>query len=245
MKRFNQKLYALYMQDQKMVEGLPLFNQKGWHPMYEFLPLTLKHVNSINKEYKKVGIFSKNDLIQAGNKGLVAAWSNIDWALVMENENPDKRLVNFLSARITGAIKRELNQAAVIVAIPESYIRKTKSELAVDALFGNWLYSFRIDDYAPGTTLRYVDILDDRSEEEWIDIYELNDKLTDIMLPLRQQERDIIRMVYGIDYQRPMSYKEISDKLNISAGNARKIKERALKKLNTEENRKLLETFLQ
>ena len=99
-----------------------------------------------------------------------------------------------MSASITGAIKRELNKAAVIVSIPESFIRKTKAETLADKLFGNWLYSFRLDDYAPGTTLRYADIVDDRSDDELKDIYALNEALCDIMWALPQKERDILRM---------------------------------------------------
>ena len=244
MKRFNFKLYALYIQDQKLAKRVPLTNQKGWHPMYEFLPLTLKYVNAIPKEYQKVGVYTKNDLIQAGNKGLVVGWGNINWDKIYSDSHPDKKLINFLSASITGAIKRELNKAAVIVSIPESHIRKTKAETLADKLFGNWLYSFRLDDYAPGTTLRFADIQDDRPDYELKDIYALNEGLCDIMWTLTQNERDILRMSFGMDFERKFTGDEIAEHMNMSRRNVTKIKTKALQKLDNEENREYMKSFL-
>ena len=214
--------------------------------MLNYVPLVLKISNKIDNSEGRVGVYSRNDLVQSGNVGLSEAWKKVDWDMIGDAEEPDKKLANYLSARIDGTIKRDLNKSAIGVAIPEYQIQKLKAEEIVDKLFGNWMYSFRVDDYAPGTTLKFIDVIeyDPGDLASHYNNVVLNDHLADVMLELRNKERDILKMSFGVDFDHKMTAKEIADHLGMSERGVKKAKAAAIKKLKTEANENYLKDFL-
>ena len=241
MKWYSKKNWNLFMEDVKNAPRITFDDD-----MLNYIPLVIKITNKIDKSEGRIGVFSKLDLVQSGNVGLVEAWRKVDWDVIGEAEEPEKKLANYLSARIDGNIKRDLNKGAIGVAIPESLIRKLKAEQIADKLFGNWMYSFRIDDYAPGTTLRMADVVE-YDPEDLTSHYNnvlLNEHLSDVMLNLRQKERDIIRMSFGIDFDRKWKVNEIAEHFNMSEIGVKKAKRIALQKLKNEENTDYFKDFL-
>ena len=212
----------------------------------EYIPLVIKISNKINTDESRVGVFGRDDIVQSGNVGLVEAWYKVDWDVIGEAEEPMKRLANYLSARVDGAIKRSLNKNAVGVAIPESAIRRLKAEQMADKLFGNWMYSFRVDDYAPGTTLRFVDVVEyDPSDltSHYTNVL-LNERLSDVLLDLPQRDRDVVKMLFGIDFDRRFKEEEVAKHIGKNVRTVRRTKKKVLEILNNEENRKYFEDFL-
>ena len=214
--------------------------------MLSYVPLVLKITNKIDNSEGRIGVFNRLDLIQSGCYGLAEQWANIDWDMIGDADEPEKRLANFLSARIDRTIKRDLNKNAIGVAIPESVIRKLTAEKITDELFGNWMYSFRIDDYAPGTTLRFTEIVeyDPGDLNSHYNNVLLNEGLSDVMLSLSNRERDVLKMSFGVDFDDRQSEQEIADYIKRDVRTVRRIKREAIKKLNIEENKEYLKDFL-
>ncbi len=60
---------------------------------------------------------------------------------------------------------------------------------------------------------------------------------------LKKQEREIVKSIYGIDRPR-LSYKEVSEQYRISQSTIRKVKERAIKRLQCDDSKEKIADFL-
>ena len=70
---------------------------------------------------------------------------------------------------------------------------------------------------------------------------QLKKSVTKILSRLNEREKEIIKMVFGIDHKSAYSLEEISDKLGISRERIRQIKEKAIKKLSYHAVRKKIQ----
>lgn len=205
-------------------------------------PLVMKIVNKYSREEKRIHIFNKHDLIQSGFVGLIEGYDRI----IKSN---GKVNVNYLERNIKGTIDRYLNYQSAGVAIPEYQIQKLRAEVVADRIFGAWMYSFRVDDINPQTLgvkpQRFVDAFHkaDRSEVDSFKNEELNELLSDFMWQLTNRERDILQYSYGVNLPK-QSIREIAKLMNLSEISIKKIKAKALKKLNTDKNRLFSQLFL-
>lgn len=251
MKYFNNTIFRAYLSDIQQVVN-HASTPEDVVRMLQQQHVARGKVNRIPRDFSRIGIIDLNDLIQEANRSLIETWKRVDWEVVDNSDNPQATLGNFLSIRIEGDLKRFLNKASSIIHLPESQIRKQKEEQlkkAMDELKYsfknfNWKFMYRLEDYAPGTTLTFAEIIPDEPDlTPWRQI-DLNDKLGTIMFQLSEKERKVLRMFFGIDYDRKWKEHEIAKELNMSRSGVQDAKRRALKKLNTDNNKKLLQTFL-
>jgi RNA polymerase sigma factor (sigma-70 family) len=162
------------------------------------------------------GVLSINDMLQAGAEGLILAVDRIDWNVVNESEEPEKTLRSFLSKRIRGAIRREIDINRGDMRIPEyklNEIRKSDGgDKKIVQMFFNSIFSSIDIEYENDEDNSIMQI-EDKSEKYNIDI--INKYLLGLMRTnLSEREYDVLRMSYGLDCDK-MPAKEIADKLNI------------------------------
>jgi DNA-directed RNA polymerase specialized sigma subunit len=111
MKKYNIQNYVRYKLD--LEDSLKLASE-GKYPerdtlIIENLPLVELVARKFSTSDQASGVLSINDMIQAGAEGLIHAIDRIDWNVVNESDDPLKTLNSFLTKRIRGAIRREID----------------------------------------------------------------------------------------------------------------------------------------
>ena len=228
----------------------------------------LRFVVSVAKQYQNQGL-SLQDLITEGNLGLIKAARRFDetrgfkfisyavWWIrqsILQAVAEQSRVIR-LPLNQVGAISRLKKAAAML---EQEYHRKpTTEELAreldlseakVQALMGMNLRQISTD--AP---------LDDDDEGNFLDVYVEQDSVaTDEAVEnessqnavkrslnaLSDKERQVIDMYYGIDTPREYSLDEIAMELGISRERTRQIRDRALKRLRTDNHAALYQMYM-
>ena len=218
MKKYNVQNFVRYKND--VEESLKLASKGKYSERDTIIIENLDTVWSVAFSFstsdQASGVLSINDLLQAGAEGLILAVDRIDWQLIEESENPDKTIKSFLSKRIRGAIRREIDINRGDMRIPEyklNQIRKSDGgDKKIVQMFFNSIFSsidvqYESDDESP------LMQIPDTSKKYNIDI--INAYLLGLMRAnLSEREYDVLRMSYGLDCDK-MSAKEIAQKLNI------------------------------
>ena len=218
MKKYNVQNFVRFKKD---VEDSLILASKGMYSerdtiIIENLDTVWSVAFSFSTSDQASGVLSINDLLQAGSEGLTLAVDRIDWNVVEESEDPEKTLKSFLSKRIRGAIRREIDINRGDMRIPEyklNQIRKSDGgDKKIVQMFFNSIFS-SIDveyDNEEDSTLMQIP---DTSKKYNIDI--INAYLLGLMKAnLSEREYDVLRMSYGLDCDK-MPAKEIAKKLNI------------------------------
>ena len=228
----------------------------------------LRFVVSVAKQYQNQGL-SLQDLITEGNMGLIKAARRFDetrgfkfisyavWWIrqsILQAVAEQSRIIR-LPLNQVGAISR-LKKAAAL--LEQEYHRKpTTEELAreldlseskVQALLGMNMRQISTD--AP---------LDDDDDGNFLDVYVEQDSVaTDEAVEnesdqnavkrslnaLSEKERRVIDMYYGIDSPREYSLDEIAMELGISRERTRQIRDRALKRLKSDNRTVLYQMYM-
>mgnify|MGYP003114906303 FL=1 len=218
MKKYNVQNFVRYKND--VEESLKLASKGKYSERDTIIIENLDTVWSVAFSFstsdQASGVLSINDLLQAGAEGLILAVDRIDWQLIEESENPDKTIKSFLSKRIRGAIRREIDINRGDMRIPEyklNQIRKSDGgDKKIVQMFFNSIFSsidvqYESDDESP------LMQIPDTSKKYNIDI--INAYLLGLMRAnLSEREYDVLRMSYGLDCDK-MPAKEIAAKLNI------------------------------
>lgn len=218
MKRYNVQNYVRFKLD--LEESLKLASEGKYSERDTIIIENLSLVESVARKFstsdQASGVLSINDMLQAGAEGLILAVDRIDWNVVSESEEPDKTLKSFLSKRIRGAIRREIDTNRGDMRIPEyklNEIRKSDGgDKKIVQMFFNSIFSSIDIEYEneEDNTLMQIE---DKSEKYNIDI--INKYLLGLMKTnLSEREYDVLRMSYGLDCDK-MTAKEIAAKLNI------------------------------
>jgi len=218
MKRYNVQNYVRWKLD--LEDSLNLASEGKYlerhNIIIENLPLVESVARSFSTSDQASGVLSINDLLQSGAEGLILAVDRIDWNVVEESEEPEKTLKSFLSKRIRGAIRREIDINRGNMRIPEyklNEIRKSDGgDKMIVQMFFNSIFS-SIDVEYENEEDSFVMQIEDKSEKYNIDI--INAYLLGLMKTnLSSREYDVLRMSYGLDCDK-MSAKQIAAKLNI------------------------------
>ena len=218
MKRYNVPNYIRYKLD--LEDSLNLASEGKYSErdtiIIENLPLVESVARSFSTSDQASGVLSINDLLQSGAEGLILAVDRIDWNVINESEHPEKTLKSFLSKRIRGAIRREIDINRGNMRIPEyklNEIRKSDGgDKKIVQMFFNSIFSSIDVEYENDEDNALMQI-PDKSEKYNIDI--INAYLLGLMKTnLSDREYDVLRMSYGLDCDK-MSAKEIAQKLNI------------------------------
>lgn len=204
----------------------------------QYMPLVENIAKSFSLNHSATGIMSLNDIIQEGNLGLIAAVDKIDWEQIELSEDPERSIMSFLSKRIRGAIRRNIDKNRSDIRVPEykiNEIRKNQSdEHQVTMLLFNTIFK-SISDYN-------IDII---PFEDDFDIEKLSAVFMEMVKKnLTETEFKIIDMSYGIN-RKKLTAQEIAEELGIEVNTASvrvsQMKRKTLDKLR--ENIKL-ETLL-
>ena len=218
MKRYNVQNYVRFKLD--VEESLKLASEGKYSERDTIIIENLSLVESVARKFstsdQASGVLSINDMLQAGAEGLILAVDRIDWNVVGESEEPDKTLKSFLSKRIRGAIRREIDTNRGDMRIPEyklNEIRKSDGgDKKIVQMFFNSIFSSIDIEYENEEDNALMQI-EDKSKEYNIDI--INAYLLGLMRTnLSEREYDVLRMSYGLDCDK-MSAKQIADKLGI------------------------------
>ena len=218
MKRYNVQNYVRFKLD--VEESLKLASEGKYSERDTIIIENLSLVESVARKFstsdQASGVLSINDMLQAGAEGLILAVDRIDWNVVDESEEPDKTLKSFLSKRIRGAIRREIDTNRGDMRIPEyklNEIRKSDGgDKKIVQMFFNSIFSSIDIEYENEEDNSLMQI-EDKSEKYNIDI--INKYLLGLMktnLSEREYAKPIMFSGTGSD---KMTAKEIAAKLNI------------------------------
>ena len=228
----------------------------------------LRFVISVSKQYQNQGL-SLPDLINEGNMGLIKAAQRFDetrgfkfisyavWWIrqsILQAIAEQSRMVRIPQNKIS-SINKILR---IYSKLEQEFEREPTSEEIAYEL-----------DIAPKdvknvlfNTGKHISMDAPLSQDEDNNLYDtfisnnsnptdfalLNDSLRQeidrVISTLSQRESDIIRLFYGLNNNIPISIKEISEKFGLTTERVRQIKDKAIKKLQTQTISKLLQTFL-
>lgn len=169
----------------------------------------LKYVVQVSKKYQGMGI-DLDDLISFGSIGLVISIDRFDL-------NNDVKFITFAIYYVRAEIKKSLNDLSRLVRIPS---HKTKVD---NKYFKTYNISLSDDEN--------INMCDKIQYDTQIEENSLNIDINRSLNYLPDKQRDVIKMYYGIDYNKPKTMDEIALELNISNERVRQLIRRGEKLL--------------
>ena len=224
MKWNNYRSSVAYKKDLKILRDDELKN---------YYPHVIQIANTFSRDFVAIGILNIQDLIQAGNVGLLEAWSNVDWELINESPNPQGQLWAFLKKRIKFAIRREIDYNGTFIKVPRRQLEDHRKHLTgIDKVLVNVFPKFFESE------LIYQDDITDWDNEQ------LGLMLDDLIYDniKSADHRIILSLCFGLDGEK-MSQKDIAEKFRTTISNVQNIKHRCIRKLATKENKIIIENF--
>ena len=204
MKKYNIQNYIRYKEDLKL--SMP--DGKFWDEytrnelIIKFMPLVENLARKFATSHQAIGVLSINDLIQAGNVGLIMAIDKIDWAILQDSADIEQTIKSFLSKRIKGTIRRYINANMGDIKIPEwkiNEIRNKSEDPIVNTLLNKaksmYMGDFKISNNEGDDTP--IEITD-TSKHYNLDLIN-NYLLALIKKHLTEREGDVIRLSFGLD----------------------------------------------
>lgn len=237
MKYYSQASLKQYRKDVKSVQDPDL---------KKYLEVAIDIAKKYPRTESRIGVNTLMDIIGFANIGVVEAYNKID-----PTKSEGER-INYVKSYIESRMKRYIFKTMSDVKVSEYAIQKSKQEEIADMLLGNFMYSnkmfnwklrIKFDDFAPNTNLRYSTIIKQEYTNNKYVSQECKNAIDDIMSVLSKREKDVLTLNFGIDIDK-QSMKQIAKTMGISEIGVKKAKARALKKLNTEQNREFLKDFL-
>ena len=224
MKHYNIQNYIRYKKDLESTLGR--LEGKFWDEytrdelVIKFMPLVETIARKFATSQQASGVMSINDIIQEGNLNLIKAVDRIDWDKLNESEDMEKTLKSFLSKRIKGGIRREIDKNRGSIRLPEHVVNDIRKNFGKDkkavAMFFNSIF-LSIDAGTRDDDDLFLQI-EDRSEpynQEFLNIY----LMSLLKQHLNMKEYDVLRLSYGLDCDKH-SAKEIAQKLGIEGSGA-------------------------
>ena len=218
MKSYNIQNYIRYKNDiSSEIKRIP---KKQWEEYTNkeittlFLPLVENIARKFSTTQQASGIMNVMDFIGFGHIGLVQAVQKLDRIKLSESEDKEKTLKSFLSKRIKGSIRRQIDMNRGSIRLPEhkmNEIRKNfgKDKKMVEMFFNSIFLS--IDANTNDDNMVYQ--IPDNSEPYNIEM--LNLYLTGLLKShLDYKEYEVLRLSYGLNCNKH-SATEIANKLGI------------------------------
>ena len=204
MKKYNIQNYLRYKKDLEL--SMPKEKFYDYYTRNElvikFMPLVENLARKFATSHQAIGILSINDLIQAGNVGLIMAIDKLDWSILEDSPNIEQTLKSFLSKRIKGTIRRYINANMGDIKIPEwkiNEIRNKSSDPIVNTLLNKsksmYMGDFKISNNEGEDTQIEIS---DTSQHYNLDL--INNYLLALLKKhLTKRESDVIRLSFGLD----------------------------------------------
>jgi RNA polymerase sigma factor (sigma-70 family) len=185
---------------------------KMWMPLCEAL------ARKFATSQQASGVMDITDLISCGHLGLCKAVAKLDRQMLAESEDVEKTIKSFLSKRIRGAIRREIDKNRGDMRIPEhkyNEIRKNfgKDKKAVAMFFNSVFLSIDV----PGENDMIYDIPDEQEpyNQELLNMY----LISLLQQHLTDKEYQVLRLSYGLDCDKH-SATEIAEKIGIEGSSS-------------------------
>ncbi|MDB4331330.1 hypothetical protein N9987_00325, partial [bacterium] len=155
------------------------------------------------------------DMIQEGHLNLIKAVDRIDWDKINESEDAEKTLKSFLSKRIKGGIRREIDKNRGQMRLPEHIINEVRKNFGKDkkmvAMFFNSIFLSIDEGNRDDEDMLYQ--IEDTSEpynQEFLCLY----LMSLLKQHLNVNEFNVLRLSYGLDCEKH-SAKEIAQYIGI------------------------------
>ena len=210
LKRMERDGEIVYSDSEGTVDYMQMANSsiiKMWMPLCEAL------ARKFATSQQAIGVMTIRDLISCGYLGLCKAVAKLDRQMLADSEDPEKTIKSFLSKRIRGAIRRQIDINRGDMRIPEhkyNEIRKNfgKDKKAVAMFFNSVFLSIDV----PGDNDMIYDIPDESEpyNQELLNIY----LMSLLQQHLNDKEYQVLRLSYGLDCDKH-SAKDIAAKLGI------------------------------
>ena len=185
---------------------------KMWMPLCEAL------ARKFATSQQASGVMTIRDLISCGYLGLCKAVKKLDRTMLIESEDTEKTIKSFLSKRIRGAIRRQIDINRGDMRIPEHKYNEIRKNFGKDkkavAMFFNSVF-LSID--APGDNDMIYDIPDESEpyNKELLNMY----LMSLLQQHLNDKEYQVLRLSYGLDCEKH-SATEIADKIGIEGSSS-------------------------
>ncbi len=153
MKKYNIQNYIRYKEDLKeSLSSLPDYGT-DYHKytrkelVIKFTPLVEAMARKFSTSQQASGVLTILDLLQEGSGGLVKAVDKLDWETLNKSEDKEKTLKSFLSKRIKGSIRRNIDKLRGNIRIPEhklNEMRSSKDKKMVEMFFNSIFLSIDV-----------------------------------------------------------------------------------------------------
>ena len=224
MKHYNIQNYIRYKNDLEVT--LKRVDKKEFHEytrdelIVVFLPLVENLARKFATSQQASGVMAITDLIQEGSINLNKAVDRIDWETIRISEDKEKTIKSFLSKRIKGGIRREIDKNRGQMRLPEHVINSIRKNFGKDkkavAMFFNSIF-LSIDAGTRDDDDLFLQI-EDKSEpynQEFLNMY----LMSLLKSHLNKKEIDVLRLSYGLDCEKH-SAKQIAEYLDIEGSGA-------------------------
>jgi len=224
MKHYNIQNYIRYKKD--LESTLNRLEGKMWDEytrdelIIKFMPLVENLARKFATSQQASGVMAITDMIQEGHLNLIKAVDRIDWDKINESEDQEKTLKSFLSKRIKGGIRREIDKNRGQMRLPEHVTNSIRKNFGKDkkavAMFFNSIF-LSIDAGTRDDDDLFLQIED--KSEPYNQVF-LNMYLTSLLKQhLIDKEYEVLRLSYGLDCEK-QSAKQIAEKLGIEGSGA-------------------------
>jgi RNA polymerase sigma factor (sigma-70 family) len=224
MKHYNIQNYIRYKND--LEATLKRIPNKDWHEYTKdelitvFLPLVENLARKFATSQQASGVMAITDMIQEGALNLVKAVNRIDWETIAASEDKEKTLKSFLSKRIKGGIRREIDKNRGQMRLPEhvtNSIRKNfgKDKKAVAMFFNSIFLSIDANGRDEDDIFMQIEDKSEPYNQEFLNLY----LMSLLKSHLNKKEIDVLRLSYGLDCEKH-SAKQIAEYLNIEGSGA-------------------------
>lgn len=241
MKSYNIQNYIRYKEDIK--QAMSRIDGKFWDEytrdelIVKFLPLVENIAKKFSTTTQASGVLDITDLIQAGSKGLILAVDKIEWHTITDSNDPEKTIKSFLSKRIKGSIRRDIDIYRGSIKLPEHKLIEMRKDNGQSqemvAMFFNSIFLSVDEQMEDDNEDNMLYQIPDLSEGYNIDL--MNIYLTGLLKKhLDHREFEVLRLSYGLDCDKHSAI-TIAELLNIEGNSAyvrvSELKKQAIKKL--------------
>ena len=200
MKNYNLENYLRYKRD--IEDNMP--KDKPWNEytrdelIIKLLPFAMEIARTFSTSDQASGVMTINDIIQEANYGLVAAIDRLDWNLINLEDDVERQIKGFISKRIRGTVRRNIDMNRGDMRIPEHKINEIRKNEGKDRELVEMFFNSI-----------FLSIDDNEDEEKQFDIEDvskdyninlLNKYILSLMTEyLNDREYEVLRMSYGLD----------------------------------------------
>ena len=224
MKHYNIQNYVRYKKD--LESTLKRLDKKDYKEytrdelIITFMPLVENIARKFATSQQASGVMAITDMIQEGNYNLIKAVDRIYWEKIEESDDKEKTLKSFLSKRIKGGIRREVDKNRGQMRLPEhvtNSIRKNfgKDKKAVAMFFNSIFLSIDAGTREDDDIFMQIEDKSEPYNQQFLNMY-----LTSLLKQhLTDKEFHVLRLSYGLDCDKH-SAKQIAEYLNIEGTGA-------------------------